>query len=188
MEFIYNGKVDVDEDDTEDFKKLLKKLKIGTKFSEIPGKTNNEIDKMTEEIFIKEEKESHSEIVQMKTEDFQNSSNEVISFLSLPKQPQPNMKNKIFVKDVVKCKEAKILMNENPKDCPFCMKTSLTSYHRNRHVKYCRMNPDRVITICPHCDKSLCSPESLRNHVKFKHPDKKYSNLKNIFDKYPFYS
>ncbi|XP_070496642.1 protein bric-a-brac 1-like [Chironomus tepperi] len=74
--------------------------------------------------------------------------------------------------NVVRSKEHRRFMDLNPLDCPFCMKTSSTNKHRNEHVKYCTMNPDRIVSKCYYCDKNFCDPYYVRKHMKTIHADK----------------
>lgn len=76
------------------------------------------------------------------------------------------------LENVVKNKEHRRFMELNPLDCPFCMKTSSTNKHRNEHVKYCTMNPDRIVSKCHYCDKNFCDPYYVRKHMKTIHGDK----------------
>ncbi|CAG9811922.1 unnamed protein product [Chironomus riparius] len=74
--------------------------------------------------------------------------------------------------NVVRSKEHRRFMELNPVDCPFCMKNSSTNKHRNEHVKYCTMNPDRIVSKCYYCDKNFCDPYYVRKHMKTIHADK----------------
>lgn len=93
-----------------------------------------------------------------------------------PKKPsqriirmKPNPVGKISVERVVPSRKMKEFMNENPQTCPFCRKLFKTTKHRNEHVKYCFDNPDRIVSKCPLCSKSVCDPYYLRKHLRTVH-------------------
>lgn len=193
MEFIYCGKVDVNENHMDEFKKLLETLKIDTKINEMKEEAFNDDDEMFEEIKVKEEKGDFSEIIQM-TEmheegqveggNYEYSSDEPASssFLQQQRQQTPKIikvvshapRKRTKVDSVVKSEIARRFMDENPTDCPFCKKSSSSNKNRNEHVKYCTLNPDRVVSYCPYCDKSFCDPYYVRKHIKTLHSDKKH--------------
>lgn len=79
---------------------------------------------------------------------------------------QPNPDGKISVERVVPSKKLQQFMSDNPQICPFCNKFFKTSKHRNEHVKYCFDNPDRIVSRCPLCGKSVCDPYYLRKHLR----------------------
>lgn len=92
-------------------------------------------------------------------------------FKSVQKTPNKNAfpEGKISVKRVVPSKQMQQIMSQNPKLCPFCGKHFKTSKHRNEHVKYCFDNPDRIVSQCPLCNKSVCDPYYLRKHIRLVH-------------------
>lgn len=82
---------------------------------------------------------------------------------------QPTADGKISVERVVPNKKLLKFMNENPSLCPFCRKQFKTTKHRNEHVKYCFDNPNRIVSNCPICGKSVCDPYYLRKHLRNVH-------------------
>lgn len=76
---------------------------------------------------------------------------------------------KISVDRVVPSKKLQQFMHINQEICPFCKKFFKTSKHRNEHVKYCTNNPNRVVSLCPLCNKSVCDPYYLRKHIRNVH-------------------
>lgn len=99
----------------------------------------------------------------------------VITMPKPPSQPsQPytihrKLEGKIHLGRVVPSKVLQNFMNANPGICPFCKKQFKTSKHRNEHVKYCFQNPNRIVSVCPLCDKNVCDPYYLRKHMKNVH-------------------
>jgi hypothetical protein len=82
---------------------------------------------------------------------------------------QPSPDGKISVDRVVPNKKLQKFMLEHPSLCPFCRKLFKTTKHRNEHVKYCFDNPDRIVSSCPICSKSVCDPYYLRKHLRNVH-------------------
>lgn len=93
----------------------------------------------------------------------------------------PSASHNIFKKNitpisldrVVPSKRHQHFMNVNPETCPFCEKLCKTSKHRNEHVKYCFINPNRIVSVCPLCAKSVCDPYYLRKHMRNVHGDRR---------------
>lgn len=81
----------------------------------------------------------------------------------------PTVDGKISVNRVVPSKHFRDFMQKHPTICPFCHKLFKTTKHRNEHVKYCFDNPDRVVSTCPLCNKSVCDPYYLRKHLRNVH-------------------
>lgn len=84
----------------------------------------------------------------------------------------PLSRHRTKLEAVVRSRDHRHFMDLNPLDCPFCMKTSSTNKHRNEHVKYCTLNPDRIVSKCHYCDKNFCDPYYVRKHMKTIHGDK----------------
>lgn len=84
-------------------------------------------------------------------------------------QPASTLETKISIRRVVPSKKMQKFMNDNPGKCPFCQRSFKTSKHRNEHVKYCFENPNRVVSTCPLCQKSVCDPYYLRKHLRNVH-------------------
>lgn len=82
---------------------------------------------------------------------------------------QPSPDGKISVERVVPNKKLQRFMAEHPSLCPFCRKLFKTTKHRNEHVKYCFDNPNRIVSSCPICSKSVCDPYYLRKHLRNVH-------------------
>lgn len=81
----------------------------------------------------------------------------------------PTNGGKISVERVVPSLEIQRIMANHPDICPFCNKKFKTMKHRNEHVKYCLDNPNRIVSKCSLCRKSVCDPYYLRKHMKNVH-------------------
>jgi hypothetical protein len=86
---------------------------------------------------------------------------------------------KISMEKVVPSKKIQKYMNDHPGTCPFCEKLFKTAKHRNEHVKYCFQNPNRVVSVCPLCNKNVCDPYYLRKHIKNVHGALSLHKLRN---------
>ena len=75
----------------------------------------------------------------------------------------------ITLNRVVPSKRIQNFMNSCPEICPFCERKCKTSKHRNEHVKYCYTNPNRIVSVCQLCKKSVCDPYYLRKHMRNVH-------------------
>lgn len=82
---------------------------------------------------------------------------------------ESNIKSKVSLARVVPSKSTQEFMNRNITTCPFCRKIFKTSKHRNEHVKFCFDNPDRIVSECHLCHKSVCDPYYLRKHMRKVH-------------------
>jgi hypothetical protein len=83
--------------------------------------------------------------------------------------PPPVTDGKISIERVVPSPKIQKFMTENPMICPFCRKLFKTTKHRNEHVKYCFDNPNRIVSNCHICGKSVCDPYYLRKHLRNVH-------------------
>jgi hypothetical protein len=82
---------------------------------------------------------------------------------------QPSSDGKVSLGRVVPNRKLQQFMVEHPSLCPFCRKLFKTTKHRNEHVKYCFDNPNRIVSNCSICGKSVCDPYYLRKHLRNVH-------------------
>lgn len=179
MDFIYLGRVDVKEKDAQKFQKMLKDLKIESKVYETAKeiKLEDNSDAIDDNILIEEdlsvgcgkfEPIDASENVDLGTFDLTESNQQSRKAIQA-KPPILFPSQRITIESVVLNDQVKKFMAENPITCPFCWKEATSLKHRNEHVKYCRCNPNRVISKCPLCEKNFCDPYYLRKHLRLMH-------------------
>lgn len=196
LQYVYCGTVDISLGEVEAFRELLDSFKIEFAMNDEDDEDRDDDNDSEPEIIeppppevidVEEQTWSDSYVkVEIKEDDSAadsiNQAQEagpapvpVIQRVHVLKSVQkPSNKNafpvgKISVKRVVPSKQMQQIMSQNPKFCPFCGKLFKTSKHRNEHVKYCFENPDRIVSQCPMCNKSVCDPYYLRKHIRLVH-------------------
>lgn len=122
--------------------------------------------------------EHHESVMDIEDSKPQNDKTDFLNLLNFPEkiQPvpkvlrfQPSIDGKISMGRVVPNRKLQQFMTENAMLCPFCRKLFKTTKHRNEHVKYCFDNPNRIVSNCPICKKSVCDPYYLRKHLRNVH-------------------
>lgn len=192
MTYIYCGTVDIPEQEVKIFRSILDSLKIqyeeddddGDFGEPEPEQSTFETSSAFPSFTIKEEPKDDFSIdfsndLEMEALD-ENSSeppegqNIFQEFTNKEPKPlairfQPAVDGKVSLGRVVPNRKTQQFMVDHPMICPFCRKYFKTTKHRNEHVKYCFDNPNRVVSNCPICGKSVCDPYYLRKHMRNVH-------------------
>ncbi|CRL08089.1 CLUMA_CG020825, isoform A [Clunio marinus] len=198
MQYIYCGYIDIESSEVNEFQKLLNSMNVEYIREDIAKEDNqilitsftedsideNDITSMTlSERQENEEREAYDFPEDLQAEDespqpihnlqLYNNRTSTSSIKSNPPKEKSgfsiNMEGKHSVKRVVPSQKFQNFMFKNPTICPFCNKFFNTTKHRNEHVKYCFDNPNRVVSQCKICSKSVCDPYYLRKHMKNVH-------------------